>query len=185
MSFEQFIERFGELGWKETRTATTRNYSGLPDDNYGLIEMYCNDDDCDCRRVIFEVVAEKQENPIAYVSFGWEKVDFYTRWLGGNDVVTAKQLQGPILNPGSPQSKYANAALELVKSVLQDPNFVARIKRHYKIFKQTVKGKPTQKSITKQIPEISESLKAPIEAIFSEQTNSKTRKRHSPRRTDN
>ncbi len=79
MPFEQFIARFNELGWKETRTATTLNHAKLPEDSYGFIEMYCNDEDCDCRRVIFEVFSEKSRKPVAYVSFGWEKAAFYAR----------------------------------------------------------------------------------------------------------
>ena len=164
MPFEQFIARFNELGWKETRTATTLNHSKLPEDSYGFIEMYCNDEDCDCRRVIFEVFSEKSLKPVAYVSFGWEKAAFYARWLGENDSVTVKELQGPILNPGSPQSKLAPAILELAKDILSDRNYVARIKRHYKMFKETVDRKPKQifdkaKRISPRFPRLCQSVK--------------------------
>jgi len=175
MPFEQFIARFNELGWKETRSATTLNHPKLPEDNYGFIEMYCNDENCDCRRVIFEVVSEKRRKSVAYVSFGWENAAFYTRWLGEKDLVTVKQLQGPILNPGSPQSKLAPAILELAKDILQDQNYVARIKRHYKMFKETIDRKPGQ---------IFDKAETTTPAL-SERKALKSRKRHRPRSTDN
>ena len=52
MSYDLFVERFPELGWKETRSATVfpMNAYGLPVDEYGLIEAYCSDKDCDCKR---------------------------------------------------------------------------------------------------------------------------------------
>ena len=53
-------------------------------------------------------------------------------------------MQGPILNFGSPQSKYASAFLELVAGLLTaDPNYVARLQRHYQMFKATVEHEPS------------------------------------------
>jgi hypothetical protein len=190
MPYEPFVERFGELALKETRSATVfpGNEFGLPPDEYGLFESYCNDENCDCRRVFFNVVSRKTNKPIAVVAYGWETEAFYRRWFGGeNDPLSrkmVKEMVGLGLNLGSPQSKYANAALKLVESVLQDQNYVARIKRHYQMFKGTVDGKPVQKNVTDKRPEIAESLKAPIDAIFTEQAISKARKRHRPRNTD-
>ena len=179
MPFEHFVERFSELGWKETRTATTLNHPKLPKDSYGFIEMYCNDEDCDCRRVIFEVVSENSRKPVGYVSFGWENAAFYARWLGDNDPVMIKNLQGPILNPGSPQSKIAPNILELAKDILQDQNYVTRIKRHYKMFKETVDRKPNQ------IFDKTQRISTPVPWSLSERKAPKSRKRHRPRSTDN
>jgi hypothetical protein len=179
MPFEQFIERFKELGLKELRSAMILNHSNLPEDNYGFFEMYCNDENCDCRRVIFEVVSEKSRKPVAYVSFGWETETFYARWLGDNDPVIIKDLQGPILNPGSPQSKLAPEILELAKGILQDQKYVARIKRHYKMFKETVDRKPDR-----LLSKTKTSDTLPV-TLPKRKKAKKSRKRHRPRSTDN
>ncbi len=53
-----------------------------------------------------------------------------------------REMQGPILNDGSPQSKYAPAFLRLViEMVLSDLAYIERLKRHYQIFKETVAPK--------------------------------------------
>jgi hypothetical protein len=55
----------------------------------------------------------------------------------------ADELIGPILNPGSPRTELAPAILELVKSaLLQDPAYVERIKRHYRLFRQKIDDTP-------------------------------------------
>ena len=52
------------------------------------------------------------------------------------------ELQGPILNMGSPQSSLAPAILEIVKdAILQDNAYVERIKTHYKMFRDKIDGK--------------------------------------------
>ena len=51
-------------------------------------------------------------------------------------------MQGPILNPGSHQSELAEALLEKVRDVLlTDPGYIARLKRHYQMFKEKVDPK--------------------------------------------
>lgn len=52
--------------------------------------------------------------------------------MGNADSETLMDLQGPILNVGSPQSPLAPAILRLTEDVLlKDPAYVDRIKRHY------------------------------------------------------
>jgi hypothetical protein len=75
---------------------------------------------------------------MAYIAYGWESKEFNASWFGGNDPDTIRDLQGPVLNFGSPQSKYAQAFLVLIEGVLSDSQYVARLKRHYRIFKNTV-----------------------------------------------
>ena len=75
---------------------------------------------------------------MAIVAYGWESKGFYARWFGGNDPDTIHDLQGPVLNFGSPQSKYAQAFLALIEGILRDSQYVSRLKRHYRIFKDAV-----------------------------------------------
>lgn len=178
MFYEPFVEKFPELGWKETRNVTVfaGNEFGLPPDQYNLLELYCNEKNCDCRRVFFNVFSQKDNELIAVVTYGWETEKFYRKWLGGEDDPMmrkmAKEMVGLSLNVGSPQSKYANAALELVRSVLQDQNYVERIKRHYKMFKEVVNGKPLITSINPTLPAITE------ESGLDAPAKKKSRKRH-------
>ena len=90
-----------------------------------MFEMYCDEPGCDCRRVFFTVISERLK-PLAVVSYGWESLAFYARWLHGTPA-DPKLLQGPILDPGSPQSKYAPALLSLIDEVvLADTAYVER-----------------------------------------------------------
>jgi hypothetical protein len=58
-----------------------------------------------------------------------------------------REMQGPILNDGSPQSQYASTFLKLVEDVvLSDPAYIARLKRHYQMFKEKVDPKHFRKS---------------------------------------
>jgi hypothetical protein len=41
MPYQPFYERFPEIAWKETRSFTLLGDPILPDDEYGLIELYC------------------------------------------------------------------------------------------------------------------------------------------------
>ena len=152
MPYEPFTERFGELAWKETRSVTLRtgNQFGLPADDYGLLEAYCNDEDCDCRRVFFNVAARKRNEIVAVVAYGWEDAPFYRKWYGGADSpatrIAINEMTGLNLNSASPQSKIAPAILEMVRWLLTDPAYVDRLKRHYQMFKEEVDPKHFRKS---------------------------------------
>lgn len=138
MHYAPLYEILPELARSETRSATVRNSPILPDGEYILIEAYCNDPTCDCRRVMFNVCTAGSNKLLAVVAYGWESKSFYARWFGKNDPVIIQRMQGPILNPGSPQSKLAPALLQLVSEVLQDKAYVARLQRHYALYKQAL-----------------------------------------------
>ena len=143
MSFAPFDEYFRELAEAETRVVTIPpgGISGLPADAYVFSEMYCNESGCDCRRVFFTVFSESQKRAEAVVAYGWETKAFYAKWLGNSDLATLVELQGPILNPGSPQSPLAPAILKLTEEVLlKDPAYLDRIKRHYALVRQKIAG---------------------------------------------
>jgi hypothetical protein len=140
MPYEPFYERFPDIAWKETRTLTTIGHPDLPDDEYGLIDAYCNDHNCDCRRVFLNVASAKRRESVAVIAYGWESRDFYVRWFGKDDPDIIQELKGPTLNTASRQSELAPALLGAVTVVLQDSNYVERLKRHYRMFKETVDG---------------------------------------------
>jgi hypothetical protein len=146
MPYEPFYARFPEIAEKETRTITVQNQASIPKGNYGLIEMYCNEPGCDCRRVFFDVYDWERGISMAIIAYGWESKTFYAKWFGGNDPDTIRDLQGPVLNFGSPQSKHAQTFLALIEGVLRDSQYVARLKRHYRVFKDAVNQGKVQDS---------------------------------------
>ena len=48
--------------------------SGLSAGEYAFIEFYCEDLECDCRRVFLQVLARSQQDKVlASINCGWEK----------------------------------------------------------------------------------------------------------------
>jgi hypothetical protein len=142
MQYTPFYQYFPDLASKETRSIRVffDNEWGLPADEYGLMELFCETRDCDCRRTMLMVVSEKSQQPVAVINFGWESRHFYEKWYGSNDKSVIADLKGPCLNIMAPKSKYADNILALICSTaLTDADYVERIKRHYKLFKSEVK----------------------------------------------
>jgi hypothetical protein len=143
MPYAPFDEYFRELAEAETRVITVLPAAsdGLPPDTYAFRELYCNERGCDCRRVFFSVLSEGQKRTEAVIAYGWETKAFYAKWMGNADLATLVEMQGPILNVGSPQSSLAPAILRLTEEVLlKDSAYLERIKRHYALYRQKIEG---------------------------------------------
>ena len=139
MPFVLFHERFPDLAERETRTLTITNDAKLPAGSYALLEMYCDEPGCDCRRVFFSVLSSQTSQIEAVIAYGWESTRFYAQWMGNDDPKMACALKGPILNPGSRQAAFAPALLDVVEHVvLQDEPYVARLKTHYAMFRAAI-----------------------------------------------
>lgn len=125
-----FIDEFKSIGEKETRVVkvlTRPSALGLPVDEYALVEHYCDERDCDCRRVMISVLGVNAEKVVATISMGFDSED---------------RQAGPYLDPLNTQSKYAKEALDLfVRLINEDPNYLGRLQRHYVMFKEKVTGK--------------------------------------------
>jgi hypothetical protein len=68
--------------------------------------------------------------------YGWESLDFYRKWGGvANDPM---EMKGPYLDPLNPQTKYSSALLNLFRFLLQSPDYVERLKRHYQMFRESI-----------------------------------------------
>ncbi len=122
MSLEPFVRYFKEIGEAETRTIyiLDERSDSIPKGEYALAEFYCTDRKCDCRRVMLNVIS-KEKGHVASISFGFDP--------NGS-------MSGPFLDPINKQSSYAEDLLQLVKDlVLSDDAYVARLERHYKMFK--------------------------------------------------
>ena len=119
-----------ELAIEETRVIhLLAPYKGVPPGDYSMLEFYCPDPDCDCRRVMLNAVEGERINRfLASISYGFDQDD-KRDW--------ERDMQGPFLDALNPQSEYAEALLELVeKMLLNDPRYVARLERHYALTKR-------------------------------------------------
>ena len=144
MPYVYLREHLPEIAERETRTITVLEQSttGLPPAEYSLLEMYCDERGCDCRRVFFYVVSLLKNDVKAVIAYGWESPEFYARWMRDDSPEMIEELQGPVLNMGSPQSSLAPAILKIVKDIiLQDCAYVERIKSHYAMFRAKIDRK--------------------------------------------
>ncbi|RZN38559.1 MAG: hypothetical protein EF813_04785 [Methanosarcinales archaeon] len=139
MPYTPFHEKFLEIAEKETRAITAINDPELPRGTYSLLESYCDEVGCDCRRVFFHVYSEGRNEIVAVIAYGWEDSRFYADWFGRDNPEVIEELKGPILNSASSQSELAPVLLNMVKGfVLKDISYVERIKRHYRMFKDLI-----------------------------------------------
>lgn len=137
--------RLPDLAERETRTAHVRGKPSLPDGDYGFIELFCDDPKCDCRRAIIWVVCPRLGRDIlATLNYGWESLDFYARWVG--DRKLADGMAGVTLEPFGRQSKHASELKRLFEYVLEDPEYAARIQRHYQAFKADLRRGRTRRA---------------------------------------
>ena len=152
MFYTRLYDLLPEIAVAETRTITLiEPFNTLPVGDYGLVEMYCNEIGCDCRRVFLYVITPDSKDPLAVIAYGWESLGFYARWyymsdnlddLSVDDLEDLARIKGPCLNDLSPRSKYAPDVLKLVTEfVLSDTKYVDRLKRHYKLFKKELERK--------------------------------------------
>ena len=149
MPYVLFHDYFPEVAEQETRTITVFENSevGLPPAHYSLLEMYCDEQGCDCRRVFFCVVSSLTKRIEAVIAYGWENREFYTKWMGDNDPTIISELKGPVLNLGSPQSKLAPRLLKMIQDViLPDQAYMQRVKTHYWMFRNRIDTNPPQKA---------------------------------------
>jgi len=146
MMYVPFHKYFPEIAENETRCLTLFNDPKLPAGSYGLFESYCSEPGCDCRRVFLSITSVEMKQILTVIAFGWESEQFYAEWMGDNDLESIKGLKGPCFNLSSPQSKLAPVLLEYVKNILEDKQYVNRIKRHYRLFKKAIESESVEKN---------------------------------------
>ena len=139
MSYAPFHDKFPDIAENETRSLIIHSDSELPDDIYIFTEAYCDEQNCDCRRVFFNVLSENTKKLLAVITYGWEKRQYYIDWMGDNNPNVIDTLVGLGLNLTSPQSRLAQALLAKIGFVLKnDISYVKRLKKHYKIFRMEI-----------------------------------------------
>jgi hypothetical protein len=146
MPMTPFMQRFREVGARETRSVTVGQQPDLPDGEYGFLEFYCDEPGCDCRRVVIQVLRPETgwSKVWATIGYGWESLDFYQRWGGAHS--DPVEMKGPYLDPLNPQTRYSDALLDLFRFVVLSPAYVERLQQHYQMFRESVDRKHGDKN---------------------------------------
>jgi hypothetical protein len=141
-----FFTRFQDIAFQEMRTVFVQGRSDIPDGDYGFLELYCDEPECDCRRVMIDVVSRTTGSKIwATINYGWENPEYYATWMGDRE--DAKGLSGAMLDPLNPQTQYSLAFLRLFEHIAQDQAYVDRLKRHYQMFKAELKRETEERQV--------------------------------------
>jgi len=127
---EPFYNKFPKIAKKETRSITILKkgrFGSLPADHYTLLELYCSEENCDCRRVMISVISKNKNKIVATINMAFDS--------DGDD-------PGPFLDPINPQSVYSDDLIKFfVDLINHDPEYLSRLQRHYVMFKEKVDGK--------------------------------------------
>jgi hypothetical protein len=131
-----------ELAQREVRcvhlgaTTETTPEPALPADEYIYLEFYCEDLNCDCRRVFLQVISKGQPGKVfASIGYGWEKESFYRKRMPWNPDEAKGTVQGE-LDPLNEQSEFAQDFLDLFQRVVLDEPYRLRLRRHYRLFRE-------------------------------------------------
>jgi hypothetical protein len=109
--------------------------SALAAGEYAFVEFYCEDLECDCRRVFLQVIARHcQDKVLASINYGWEKESFYGKRMP-YDPDAPRQIVRGSLDPMNEQSEHAEELLELFQQRVLDEPYRLRLRRHHRLFR--------------------------------------------------
>lgn len=135
-----FSSEFPEVALNEMRRIISKKRNDIPDGEYLLLDSYCDEPDCDCRRAMINVVSsEAPRDILATINYGWEDIEFYKEFLLGGEK-EAEYAAGAALDQLNFQSDLAPAFLKVFRETLTS-SYIDTLKEHYKKFKQAVKAK--------------------------------------------
>lgn len=146
MPYASFNAFARETAARETRVITVFDNAEfrVPCGQYVLQELYCDEDDCDCRRVLIHISNVATRKVDAVISYGWEPLEFYEKWMhtsaDGKEGFIVTNFKGPDLAMMTEQSNYAHLWLQFFKELIaEDTDYAKRLQRHYKIARAAVK----------------------------------------------
>ncbi|MCX6249679.1 MAG: SEC-C metal-binding domain-containing protein [Bacteroidetes bacterium] len=134
MPYLAFQTYFPEIAKKETRCIQIFNDPKLAGDQFILLELFCDEPKCDCRRVMLNILSEKRKKSVAVINYGWESEKYYENWFGKYDKDVIYELKGPSINILTRKTDITDKIFERVKITLEDNFYVKRIIEHYYIF---------------------------------------------------
>ena len=128
MPMNPFRLVYPRIAQDECRTLTPRGHAELPDHTFLLDELYCSEADCDCRRVVLNVLDTDARRHVATLNYGFNPPE--PPWEEDGQL---------FLDPLNPQSAWSAALLELTGQMIEfDAAYRARLRRHYRMWKRAV-----------------------------------------------
>jgi hypothetical protein len=128
MTMMPFHVLFLDVAQDECRTLTPINHETLPQRTFLLMELYCVEPRCDCRRVMLNVMDTEAHTHVATINHAFEppKPPFDDEGQ-------------TFLDPINPQSPMSEALLDVFEEMIaNDASYQARLERHYAMWKCVV-----------------------------------------------
>jgi hypothetical protein len=97
MPMSPFFSKFSDIAAVETRSVIIYNNKKIPDGVYDLYESFCDEEDCDCRRVFINVTSRDSQDEMATITYGWETPEFYKKWMTFGDNKLIEMMTRPHL----------------------------------------------------------------------------------------
>ena len=148
-----FYEIFPDIAEEETRCfhlLLDNDPEAPPPGSYGLVELYCPDRGCDCRKVNIVVISSEDGKEYGTIQFGWENQAFYDDHFGFDD----HGLPGPDYAPMQFFGEHALFFLDQFQELCAtDKAYVARLEKHYNMIKEEAKNRDLFKQGRKQVAE--------------------------------
>ena len=115
------------------RTLTIAHFPELPDGDYAMVEAYCTDPGCDCRKTMIFVHLDRRH--VSTINFGWESPKFYARWYGAPlDARTLAEMKGPCIDLNSPNLVPPGAMLAFFSKLLE-AHYIEHLRLQYTRFR--------------------------------------------------
>lgn len=115
------------------RTLTIAHHPELPDGAYAMVDAYCTDLDCDCRKTM--ILVHLDHRHVATINFGWESAEFYARRYGAAlDDRTLADMKGPSIDLSSPDLVPPGAMLAFFSALLEPP-YLEHLRLQYTHFR--------------------------------------------------
>ena len=131
MSFITAGEILGSTA--RVRTLTIAHHPELPDGAYAMVDAYCTDLGCDCRKTM--ILVHLDHRHVSTINFGWESPEFYVRWYGGAlDDRTLAEMKGPSIDLSSPDL-VPPGAMPAIFSALLEAHYLEHLRLQYTRFR--------------------------------------------------
>jgi len=115
------------------RTLTIAHHLELPDGAYAMLDTYCTDPGCDCRKTM--ILVHLDHRHVSTINFGWESPEFYARWYGAPlDDRTLAEMKGPCIDLNSPNLVPPGAMLAFFSALLVAP-YLEHLRSQYTRFR--------------------------------------------------
>ncbi len=124
----------------QLRTLTLAHHPKLPDGDYAMVETYCTDRGCDCRKTM--ILVHLDQRHVSTINFGWESPTFYARWYGAPlDARTLAEMKGPSIDLNSPDRVPPEAMLAFFSALLDAP-YREHLRSQYTRFRAALAKQP-------------------------------------------